>query len=137
MGKLVDNAVEFRLDADALNDMKGVSFELNSEKIDTTNMDAQGWERIKASKKDLKINVNGNFDKSSDTTVADVIAFMIGKTKSPYTILYKTAAVGQRESITGTLLVETWSLNMNDGEDVQWSVTLQNSGDPTVNNKAA
>lgn len=135
--KLVDFDVELRITGSVLNDMKGFSFDLDGEKIDTTNFDHGKWEKIIAGHKDLKISVNGNLDKSSPNNVLDLIAALLSEEVLPYSIFYKTAAAPQRESISGIALIENATLNMDDGTDVKWTCSLQNSGDPVFTNKSA
>ena len=137
MSKLLGYDVELRIAAAALNDLKGFSFEIDSEKIDPTNMDDSKWERIISNKKDLKISANGNLDPEAGNSIVDLIAAIVAEEGLAYTIFYKTAAVGQRESISGTVLIPSATINADDSAEVTWTANMENTGTPTVVTKEA
>jgi hypothetical protein len=134
--ELIFEDVELRLFGTKLDDYQSFGFEIDGEQIDTTNVNSAKFKDFIDGKADMNINVAGNFNAASGNNVLDVIASWIAEDTIAYEIRYKTAAVGQRETISGNCFVTGGDLQMNDGEDVKWTTTFAAMAAPAVGNKA-
>lgn len=108
---------------------------IDGEQVDVTTFDSAKWEEIVASKKDLTISVSGKYQAADDKSIVMIIDELIAGDPIAFIVTNTLAAVGQLQTISGSVLVADASISADDGAAVTWTATLQNTGTPTFTNR--
>lgn len=129
--------ISLTADGNTLLGLTSANFSINGETIDITTLDSNQMADLLSGKKDASLELSGLRNDAAANSLNDMLDAAVAAQKVAIVITYAGVAIGDRETISLTMLVESYSEEANDNAPVSQSATLQSDGEPTFTNRAA